>query len=335
MKYIALLFLIILASCKQGFEKAEVIPSKVDSLKTVAEIRDYLSVIDTNLKYFHPISIQQLETNYAENLDRNMRIIAKNLNIDKGLYREDFDNNGYTDLLLLGGFTEKILFDELYSYNFFVIMNFGKQAPPKLISLRRKMQLLDVPEIVHSDEGPLLVVYSPEKMHGPDAKITDTISIKLAYRYGGFAEYNKQPIDNHIEKIKFESGSCFGRCPIYTLTINKDQSAEFLAEHYNFPDSNDVYKKEGLFNGQINTSDYKELINLLNYIDFKNLKDQYSAGGTCGPTVSLTITYENGKTKTISDYGMSGTYGLKSVYAVLSDFRFNQKWEKVPETNSK
>ncbi len=340
MKYTALLFLIMLASCKQGFEKAEIIPSKVDSLKTAAEIRDYLSLIDTNFQYFQPLRIQQLETNHAEISDSIMRILATGLHIDKAFYKEDFDNNGYTDLLVLGGMGNDYtpLPNELYTYESFAIMNFGNLKPPKLISLRRKMHLLDVPEIVKSEEGPMLLIHSPEKMHGPDAKVTDTINIKLTYRYGGFAEYNKQPIDNHIEKIEFKSGGCFGTCPIYELKINKDRSATFLAEHYNFDkdkESYDYLKKEGLFKGKINAVDYENLTGLLNYIDFRHLNDNYHVTWTCSATATLTITYDNGKTKTISDYGFEGSYGLKSVYELLADMRFNQKWEKVPENRSK
>lgn len=340
MRYFLFVLLFAFTSCKKGFEKAEIIPSKVDSLNNTIQIRNYLSVIDTNLRYFQPLSIQQLETDHAEIADSIMRILAKNLDIDKAYYKEDFDNNGYLDLLVLGGMGNDYtpLPNELYTYESFAVINFGKVKAPKLISLRRKMHLLDVPEIVQSEEGPMLLIHSPEKMQGPDAKITDTISIKLAYHYGGFAEYNRQPVDNHIEKIEFESGACFGTCPIYKLTINKDRSAVFLAEHYNFDKdkkSYDYLKKEGEFKGKINAADYENLTGLLNYIDFKHLKDNYHVTWTCSATATLTITYDNGKTKTISDYGFEGSYGLKSVYSILGDMRFNQKWEKVSETVSK
>lgn len=45
-------------------------------------------------------------------------------------------------------------------------------------------------------------------------------------------------------------------------------------------------------------------------------------------TSSLKITFNNGNIKTISDYGMIGTYGLKILYGKLAELRFNQKWQK-------
>lgn len=45
-------------------------------------------------------------------------------------------------------------------------------------------------------------------------------------------------------------------------------------------------------------------------------------------TGDLKITFNNGKVKTISDYGMIGTNGLKILYEKLAELRFNQKWQK-------
>ena len=40
-----------------------------------------------------------------------------------------------------------------------------------------------------------------------------------------------------------------------------------------------------------------------------------------------TVTYDNGKVKSIRDYGLLGTYGLDRVYQLLFELRENQKWE--------
>ena len=48
-------------------------------------------------------------------------------------------------------------------------------------------------------------------------------------------------------------------------------------------------------------------------------------------TVELKIIYSSGKIKTISDYGASGSYGLKKVYKLLFDLRQNQNWKKIDE----
>lgn len=326
MKYFVFLFLFTLASCgKNSFEKATVISSKIDSINTDEQVKNYISSIDTNFKRFYPNNIQLVKSLNSPRLDSIMKSVAKDLGINKSFYKTDFDNNGYTDLLVLGGW------GETYQYDSYVVMNFGTKMRPKLISMNNNIQLLVIPEIVSNENTPFLIMHSPGKTYRIPSKLSDTISTKLIYKHGGFTEYNKQPSNNHIDKIEFKTSGCFGTCPIYQLTINKNRSATFLAEHYNFNKErrNNTFKKEGHFNGEINDTDYKQLLNLLKYINFENLKDEYSVNWTDAQSSTLTITYNNGKTKTIEDYGMIGTYGLKSVYDLLAEMRFNQKWERV------
>ncbi|MNK16763.1 hypothetical protein D3C87_349330 [compost metagenome] len=328
MKYFVLTLLFILASCKKNsFEKATITPSKTDSISTDEQIKNYMSTIDTNFKYFNPQNIQYVKSTNSPTIDSIMKITAKGLNINKSVYKADFDNNGYTDLLVLGGW------GETNHYSSYVVMNFGRKKKPKLIALNKDMQLLDIPKVLSIRNEPFLILYSSRNMRGTNPKISDTTSTKLIFKYGGFAEYSEKPSENHIEKIEFKTSPCFGTCPVYQLTINKNKSATFLAEHYNFNKDkrNNAFKNEGLFDTKINDIDYKQLVNLLNYIDFKNLKDEYSVSWTDDQTATLTITYDNGKTKTIEDYGMIGTYGLSSVYDLLAEMRFNQKWKKIKE----
>lgn len=318
----------------ESFVKAEKIPSTIDSITTEAEVKDYMVAIDTNYKYFYIKNIEKLHALRDSKPDSIMQIAAKKLGITENIYKEDFDNNGYADLLVLGGWgigSE----EESYAYDPYIVMNYGNTKASKIVGMTRNMHLFTLPQIVSQEGKSFLKLYSPEKMKYQTAKLSDTISTKLTYQYGGFAEYNKEPADNDIEKIEFEAGPCFGSCPMYKLTINKDQSAIFLAEEYNFNSvrHNFTSKNEGLFKGKIKKEDYNNLINLLNYIDFTKLKDEYSVGWTDDRTGDLKITYDNGKTKTISDYGMVGTYGLKSVYELLAELRFNQKWEKVPDVS--
>ena len=74
--------------------------------------------------------------------------------------------------------------------------------------------------------------------------------------------------------------------------------------------------------------DIDKLEEILNYCEFDNLDKEYTVMHTDDQTGDLKITYNNGKVKTISDYGMIGTYGLKILYKKLAELRFNQKWRK-------
>ena len=74
--------------------------------------------------------------------------------------------------------------------------------------------------------------------------------------------------------------------------------------------------------------DYSKIVELLNYIDFPNLKDNYAVNLTDDQTCTLTIIYNNGKVKKIEDYGLIGTFGLDRFYSLMFELRFNQEWKK-------
>jgi hypothetical protein len=152
----------------------------------------------------------------------------------------------------------------------------------------------------------------------------------LTFKFGNFIEYNENPKINKISKIEFATSGCFGTCPVYKLTLNRDSLSIFNAQYYNFNKNREVTygKEEGVFTTTINKIEFDKLEEILNYCDFDNLYKEYSVMHTDDQTGDLKITYNNGKVKTISDYGMIGTYGLKTLYKKLAELRFNQKWRK-------
>ncbi len=93
---------------------------------------------------------------------------------------------------------------------------------------------------------------------------------------------------------------------------------------------NKINNKEasGNFNSKIMEDKYNDIVNLLNYVDFETLKDNYAVGWTDDQSSTLKITYDNGKVKSIEDYGLIGTYGLDRIYQLLFELRENQKWTK-------
>jgi hypothetical protein len=101
--------------------------------------------------------------------------------------------------------------------------------------------------------------------------------------------------------------------------------ATYDAKMFNRPD-NKSKAVSGKFSTQINEKEFTEIIDLLNYIAFPNLKNEYAVSWTDDQSCTLKITYDNGATKKIDDYGMIGTYGLNRVYEMLYELRFNQKW---------
>ena len=61
MKYISIFVILFLYSCKKdNYDKASIIPSKIDSLSTEEQIKDYMVSIDTNYKDFNIKNISKL-----------------------------------------------------------------------------------------------------------------------------------------------------------------------------------------------------------------------------------------------------------------------------------
>lgn len=146
---------------------------------------------------------------------------------------------------------------------------------------------------------------------------TDT----LIYKFGGFVELNSfENTTPEIKSIYFETTPCFGSCPIFSLNIFKDGESFYL-RHDN------LEEKEANFKAKISPADFKQIIDLLKYINVMNLEGNYSVNATDMQTSKLTVYYANGSTKEINDYGLQGTLGLVRLYDLFFALRLIQKWK--------
>lgn len=141
---------------------------------------------------------------------------------------------------------------------------------------------------------------------------------------------------SEYQTIEYEAGACFGFCPIFKMTINPDRTAVLEAEHFNFSDgrSKDEFSmpREGTFKGTIKEEDYRTLVEMLNALKPKTLKDKYgSRNVTDLPTSYLRLNFKDGSSKVVEDYGKQGTPDLEKLYRYFEDLRHNQIWEKVGE----
>lgn len=137
-----------------------------------------------------------------------------------------------------------------------------------------------------------------------------------------------QPKSNY-SKIEFNSGACFGFCPIFSMTIDSERNAVFEAQQFNF--SRNVSKKaEGTFKTTIKPEDYAALVALLDSAKLKSLNDFYGNKNiTDLPTGRLNVTFSDGSTKQIEDYGKNGNDDLKKIYAYFEGLKKSQNWTKV------
>ena len=222
--------------------------------------------------------------------------------------------------------------DTSYSRDFRcdLVLNFGNDSI-KTISLIKGYDRSSLVPVVKQENGKgFIEIHYPEEYHFFDKEIVKPRKKSvLTYKFNRLIEFNESPTDNNIEKIEYSTDLCFGTCPKFELNIEKNRKAKFVANIFNFSEEGDFSKKEGEFETIINKKEYSQLIEILNYIDFKNLDEQYYVTWTDAHSCELKITYGNGKIKTIRDYGLIGTYGLIEVYKHQFELRFNQDWKEI------
>lgn len=289
--------------------------TRIDSLKSNVEVEKFITSVDPSIKEFKVQKISDFKDRHAE--DDYCKAKADSLKIDKSFYTADFDNNGYTDLLVVADY---------YGFNVFIVYGNAQNDFKIDLLTRRSFQDCVFPKIRKIDSVTLIDLYH-KNYDWRDSKPKNQLLKKtLVYQYGDFVEYNPKVSNHKIKKIEFQTTACFGTCPVFALTIDENRMAKFDAQLYNRPDR-EAKEIKGVFSTQIREKEMNDIVSLLNYIDFPNLKNEYAVTWTDDQSCTLKITYDNGAVKTIHDYGMIGTYGLDRVYEMFYDLRFNQDWK--------
>lgn len=141
----------------------------------------------------------------------------------------------------------------------------------------------------------------------------------LMVRNNQLTEFVKTRSNNNIPEIKFTQFGGYVPGIHFTLSLKKDSIIL----------NSKFYKKlQGRYFGN-NNQDFGNLALYLNDIDFKNLKERYSIGCCDHSAIETKIVYNNGKTKTIYDYGEKGSLGLLKFYDAIHSITEKQKWQKI------
>lgn len=341
MKYflLALVSLLFLSCQKEIKNNSEIVrmgtkPSVIDTLKDLRSIELFLYKIDTN---YYSFQLRPLTKYYNEHNEKDAALVKqyaiKNKS-NKIVFKADYDNNGYTDMLLIGA----MLWPRDQSPGGeplnLLLLNYGNHTTKTIPIALGYFSPYLIPKRTIKDGIPLIETKSFEYIHGgmqPKKKLTSRL---LTIKDTALIEYNPKPTNYNIEKIQFATSPCFGTCPIFEIHINKNREAIFLADAYNFSHEYDGPKEEKAFKTTLNTEKYNKLTDLINYLDFPKLQNRYSLMMTDIPSSTLIITYNNGKIKKIEDDGLQGTFGLIKLYKYFEELRFNQKWTETTEPES-
>jgi len=285
--------------------------NKIDKLKNNNDVNLFIIETTKEYKYFNVG-----DTNYIL-YEKKYKDIADSLKM-RYWVKTDFDQNGQTDIIAYANTGGHV--------NLTVVMAFPddkyevKQIDKGILNSFKLFPIIDT-----IDKTPIIKLYWTKESEYPLNRMPDTTNDTklfidtLIYKYDDFIEYNSNPSKLTIEDISISTGMCYGDCPVFDMQINKNGKAKYQAKLYN--------TKKGNFSGVINRTELDKLFELLNYINFEKLKDNYAISSTDHQTAILSITYNGGQKKIIKDYGLRGTYGLNRVYNVLYNLKETQKWK--------
>lgn len=342
-------FLLIILINQFYFSQSKVL-SKIDNLETTLEVESFIrSQSKDKRDYLSQFELRTIERFDDNNLSKKIKRSADSLGINKSFYKGDFNHDGRTDLIFIGDDkscqSSRKNSDGTNSCNTSTKVFFDLGNTYILKNLQPNHSDFVIPVISKINGQDYITVFFEEFTEDLEASTfrynSKIISKTLDYKFDNFVEYNPYPTSHFIQKIEYSTDMCYGTCPMFNIVLNKNGRSTFIAKAFNFIDNNNprsqekAYKalnknrNEGSFEAQLNVEDFAKIETILNYINFSTLSDNYFVNWTDDQTSNLKITYNNGEIKTIEDYGLSGTYGLKLLYKKLFAIRFSQEWKKI------
>jgi hypothetical protein len=142
----------------------------------------------------------------------------------------------------------------------------------------------------------------------------------LTFNYDQLVELNDQSADYKIRSVELkQTGSDVGS-PVFSIKIDNEGLTEYDRETFFVHKEKGISTfPKGIFKKDLGREIFIGLEEILRYIRVKELKNSYSVPWFHAPSGTLTVEFENGEVKKISDYGLQGTFGLKAVYSRLTE----------------
>ena len=354
------IFIIILAVIFSCNEKRVGIlqKTKIDSITTVRELSNFAQKVDSSHSGFCYMAPQNYEKEFysTSKLKQKLDRMFPKSNFIKA----DFDNNGYTDIVLTGEVGSSFCVIALMSYGTSKYSSF-------LLTLSDfPTQFPVYPKLVYINKTPAIELYTRGSSYLEQENQINKET--LIYQHNTFLEYNEKPQNYDVSKIEFRRTGCYGSCPVFNLTLRADSISNFRAifnnykpsrkkilnkilkatigikdskKHMKIKDSmihHEVMKDKdslvfneikGDFEIKFKKKDFEEICQIIDYLNFDTLDKKYNATAACGEASFLKIYFKDGTSKTISIFDRIDIRGLSLLYHKLSDLRFNQKWKRI------
>jgi len=298
-----------------------------DTLKTESEVLAVVNDIDNRHFKFSFKPYEELDFFYfSKYID--IPKVADSLAIPK-YQLVDFDQNGYTDLFIVGS-------DMLTNLTVELILDLGNHQTQTYHFLKLGMDCI-FPRIKQVNEQAIIEYHYP-LINYPN-KNCELRKDSIVYHLGHLMEFNPHPKPKHIKRIEYEATGCLGHCPMFNMQINEAKEAVFLAKLFNYNRKNEQKRRKnglksypqmkGVYKGKIKDKDYQHLLELINYTNLNDNENRGSFITTGSSKAILKIIYDDNQVFEISDYGKNCNYALKTIYYQIESLRLSQKWKKV------
>lgn len=130
---------------------------------------------------------------------------------------------------------------------------------------------------------------------------------------------NKQ--EDNIESVSLSRSGCYGKCPVYTVTLFRDGSVKYTGKMF----------VDFIGNYTLNRKvDFSQLENLVNEADFFNLDNKYMSRITDSPSCGVSVK-TNKLSKSVLENG-EGPIKLKMIQGYIDTFikeTPKENWIKV------
>ncbi|MFN5831154.1 MAG: DUF6438 domain-containing protein [Bacteroidota bacterium] len=267
----------------------------IDSITTTEEVLNLIRSIEPKLR-FQPASMQTDMYDFCKQLRKS--------NQTPDWMRADIDQNGLSDIVIADKWNILVILAQSNSY--------------RIETIKTGMYQCMIADIHKNKIRYRLYSQKKNNVGQPDTHY-------LVYKYGGIVDENPLPSKHRITKISYSTSRCHGKCAVFELQIDDTKQATLKAIADNRVDDKLL---DGAYSTIIKEKDYQQIIDLLNYMNFEQLNASYYPGLKDAQQATLTITYDNGKIKTITDNGMNATQSLTYLHRLLFDLRKNQDWKK-------
>lgn len=281
----------------------------IDALRSDKQVLAFLNKLKHDMGPFH--------AGLPKRIKQDKYLVSRSTQFGRPTFEKaDLDGNGHIDLLFNG-------YGMLNTQTSIVVLSYGSDSflvkwIPNNHATVFSTHLTKINNETYISISGLRYEHDQQQDTFYLTEKTDT----LMYAEGDFIE--KTPPGNYaIRQIKYRADGFSSLFFPFSLTIEGD-SIIYSRPKYGVVDN--ITDSGGTFIARLDPAIRSRIVGLLKHMNFPCLKDNYAAPTTCNPYSKLYITYNNGKTKKITDSGLTGTYGLRVLHSILWGLGSTQQW---------